>query len=152
MTSHVCVLDVQRNKGEHVSDWNTNIIAEFRENDGKVGGMFEGAPLLVLHTTGAKSGEERLAPLMYRSEGDRVFVFASKAGAHSHPDWYYNLTANPEVTVEIGGDTKQATAVELDRADRDEIFARQAVDRPQFGEYQEGTDRVIPVVELLITN
>lgn len=152
MPPHLCGLDFQRTKGEHVSDWNTNIIAEFRENDGKVGGMFEGAPLLILHTTGAKSGEERLAPLMYRSEGDRVFVFASKAGAHSHPDWYYNLAANPEVTVEIGGDTKQATAVELGRADRDEIFARQAVDRPQFGKYQEGTDRVIPVVELLLAD
>jgi deazaflavin-dependent oxidoreductase (nitroreductase family) len=131
-----------------MSDWNAGIIDEFRANDGKVGGMFEGAPLLILHTTGAKSGLAREMPLMYLDYNDRMFVFASKAGAHSHPDWYYNAKANPTVEIEIGTDKVMKTAVEVDAAERDTIYAEQAGRYPQFGEYAQGTDRVIPVIEL----
>ncbi len=131
-----------------MSDWNAGIIDEFRANDGKVGGMFESAPLLILHTTGAKSGLAREMPLMYLGYNDRMFVFASKAGAHSHPDWYYNAKANPTVEIEIGTDKVMKTAVEVDAAERDTIYAEQAGRYPQFGEYAQGTDRVIPVIEL----
>ena len=132
-----------------MNDFNAQIIEEFRSNEGKVGGMFEGAPLLILHTTGARSGAERLAPLMYLPYEDRMFVFASKAGAESHPDWYHNVKANPSVTIELGTDTYGKTAVELDRSERDRIYAEQAARYEQFGQYEAGTDRVIPVVELL---
>jgi deazaflavin-dependent oxidoreductase (nitroreductase family) len=131
-----------------MSDWNTGIIEEFRANDGQVGGMFEGAPLLILHTTGAKSGQPREIPLMYLNYDDRMFVFASKAGAHSHPDWYYNAIANPGVKVEIGTDKVDKTAVELDQSERGMIYAEQTSRYPQFGEYAAGTDRTIPVIEL----
>lgn len=132
-----------------MSDWNAAIIEEFRANDGKVGGGFEGAPLLILHTTGAKTGLERLAPLRYRREDDRLFVFGSRAGAPVHPDWYHNLVANPEVTAEIGTEELAFTAVEVTGPERDEIYARQATEAPVFGRYQEATDRIIPVIELL---
>ena len=131
-----------------MSDWNAGIIEEFRANDGKVGGMFEGAPLLILHTTGAKSGLPREIPLMYLDYDDKLFVFASKAGAHSHPDWYYNAKTNPSVAIEIGTDRVDKTAVEVNAADRDVIYAEQAGRFPQFAEYASGTDRVIPVIEL----
>jgi deazaflavin-dependent oxidoreductase (nitroreductase family) len=131
-----------------MSDWSAGIIDEFRANEGRVGGMFEGAPLLILHTTGAKSGQPREMPLMYLDYNDRLFVFASKAGAHSHPDWYYNAKANPGVEIEIGTDRVTKTAVELDSAERDIIYAEQAGRFPQFGEYAAGTDRTIPVLEL----
>ena len=131
-----------------MSDWNANIIEEFRANDGKAGGMFEGAPLLILHTTGAKSGARREHPLMYLSHEDRLFVFASKAGADSNPDWYYNAKANPSVNVEIGTDRIDKTAVKLSLDERETIFAEQASRFPQFAEYAAGTDRLIPVIEL----
>ena len=131
-----------------MSDWNAGIIEEFRANEGRVGGMFEGAPLLILHTTGAKSGQPREMPLMYLDYDDRLFVFASKAGAHSHPDWYYNAKANPGVEIEIGTDTVTKTAVEVDLAERETIYAEQASRYPQFAEYAAGTDRTIPVIEL----
>jgi deazaflavin-dependent oxidoreductase (nitroreductase family) len=131
-----------------MSDWNTGIIEEFRANDGKVGGMFEGAPLLILHTTGAKSGLPRELPLMYLDYNDRLFVFASKEGAHAHPDWYYNAKANPAVEIEIGTERVQKTTVELDPVERDAIYAEQTSRYPQFGEYETRTDRVIPVIEL----
>ena len=131
-----------------MSEWNAGIIDEFRANEGKVGGMFEGAPLLILHTTGAKSGAKRESPLMYLSQDDRLFVFASKAGAHSHHDWYYNVKADPSVTVEIGTDRIDKTAVEVGSAERDTVYAEQASRFPQFGEYAAGTDRTIPVIEL----
>src|SRR5215469_18297866 len=92
------------------NDWNAKIIAEFRANGGKVGGAFEGAPLLLLHTTGAKTGQERVNPVMYRQVGGNYAVFASKAGAPTHPDWYHNLVANPAVTAEIGTQTVDLTA------------------------------------------
>ena len=131
-----------------MSDWNVGVVDEFRANEGRVGGMFEGAPLLILHTIGARSGLDRETPLMYLSLNERLYVFASKAGADTHPDWYHNAKANPSVSIEIGTNTIAKTAVELDRADRDTIFSEQASRFPQFDEYAAGTDRVIPVIEL----
>lgn len=131
-----------------MSDWNTGIIDEFRANDGKVGGMFEGAPLLILHTTGARSGTHRETPLMYLNRDERLFVFASKAGADSHPDWYHNLKAHPSVSIELGTDRIDKTATEVDRDERDTIFAEQASRFPQFADYAAGTERIIPVIEL----
>lgn len=130
------------------NDWNTKIVEEFRANAGKVGGQFEGAPLLLLTTTGAKSGQKRVNPMMYLAEGDRIYVFASKAGAPSNPDWYHNLVAHPEVTAEVGADTIQATATVVKGSERDRIYAEQASRYPGFAEYQANTDRVIPVVAL----
>ncbi len=132
-----------------MSDWNAGIVEEFRANHGRVGGMFEGAPMLLLTHRGAKSGIERTNPLMYREEDGRIFVFASKGGHSADPHWYLNITASPEVTVEIGDESMPARAVEITGAERDEIYARQVLDRPQFGEYQRGTTRTIPVVELI---
>ena len=133
-----------------MSDWNANVIEEFRANDGKVGGWFDDKLVLILHTTGARSGLERLTPLVYRREGDRVFIFASKGGRHSHPDWYHNLKANPTVSVEIGAGASSATAGEIVGNERDTIYARQAAAIENFAEYQAGTDRTIPVIQLII--
>lgn len=132
-----------------MNDRNAAIIDEFRANGGKVGGSFEGAPVLLLHTTGAKSGSERVNPMMYLEESGRIFVFASKAGADTHPDWYHNLRANPEVSVELGTQHVEATAVVLDGEHRDRIYAEQVARFPGFGDYQNKTTRVIPVVELV---
>jgi len=129
--------------------WNRQIIEEFRANQGAVGGQFEGAPILLLHTIGARSGQERVNPMMYLDLDGHRYVFASKAGADSHPDWYYNLVANPTVTVEVGTETYQATAVVVSGAERDRIYAEQARRFPGFAEYQAKTTRVIPVVELV---
>ncbi len=131
------------------NDWNTKVIEEFRANGGKVGGQFEGAPLLLLHTTGAKSGLERVSPMMYRQEDGRLFVFASKAGADTDPDWYRNLQKTPVVTVELGTETFGATASTLPEDERARVYANQAAVFPGFGEYQAKTTRVIPVVELI---
>lgn len=128
--------------------WNRNVIEQFRANGGRVHGDFEGAPLLLLHTRGAKSNAERINPVMYLRDGDRLFVFASKAGADTHPDWYYNLLANPDVTVELGEDTFAATATVVEEPERERIYERQAELMPNFREYQEKTSRIIPVVEL----
>jgi deazaflavin-dependent oxidoreductase (nitroreductase family) len=129
-------------------DWNQKVIDEFRANEGKVGGQFEGAPVLLLTTTGAKSGRRHTTPTMYQAGDDTLYVFASKAGAPTHPDWYHNLVANPTVTVEVGTDTYEATAVPVSGADRDRVYAEQVARYPGFGEYQEKTTRVIPVVAL----
>ena len=131
-----------------MSDWNTKIIEEFRANDGKVGGNFEGAPLLLLHTTGAKSVQERVHPVMYLPAGDRYAVFASYAGAPTNPAWFHNLIANPEVTVEVGSETFSARATVAERAERDKLYRQQAELYPGFAEYEAKTDRVIPVVLL----
>jgi deazaflavin-dependent oxidoreductase (nitroreductase family) len=133
---------------DNVNDWNAKIIAEFRANAGKVGGQFEGAPMVLLTTTGAKSGQPRTSPLVYLPDGERVVVFASKAGAPTNPDWYHNLVANPEVTVEVGADAYQARAVEITGAERDELFARQVERMPGFQSYADSTTRVIPVIAL----
>ncbi len=112
------------------------------------GGDFAGAPLLLLHTQGAKTNAERVNPVMYLEHGGRLFVFASKAGSDTNPDWYRNLVANPEVTVELNDDTFAANAIVLQGEERDSIYPIQAERMPQFAEYQEKTTSVIPVVEL----
>ena len=132
-----------------MNDWNARIIEEFRANDGKVGGQFEGAPMALLHTTGAKSGAERVNPMMYLEDGGRIFVFASKAGADTNPDWYRNLVANNKVTVEIGSESYAAIATQLEGTERERVYAVQASRYPGFAEYQAKTTRVIPVVELV---
>jgi deazaflavin-dependent oxidoreductase (nitroreductase family) len=131
-----------------MNDWNRQTVEEFRANKGQVGGMWEGRPLLLLTTTGAKSGQRRTNPTMYLREGDRLFVFASKGGVPTNPDWYHNLLAHPEVTVEIGDQTYQANAKPVTGAERDQIYARWEEQYPQFREYQEKTSRIIPVIEL----
>ena len=129
-------------------DFNAQIIKEFRENHGKVGGGFEGAPMLLLTTVGAKSGATRVNPMMYLADGERRYVFASKAGAPTNPDWYYNLLAHPEVSIEVGDQRVDVLATPVTGADRDRIYAQQATLYPGFAEYEEKTDRVIPVVAL----
>lgn len=131
-----------------VNDWNAKIIDEFRSNEGRVGGPFEGAPVLLLSTTGAKSGQTRVNPMMYLVAGGTTYVFASKAGQPTNPDWYHNLVANPGVTVEVGAETFKATARVATGEERDRIYAQQAELYPGFAEYQEKTSRVIPVVAL----
>ena len=131
-----------------MSDWNNQTIEEFRANEGKVGGALDGAQLLLLHTTGARTGHERVNPLMYLDLDGHRYVFASKGGADTAPDWYHNLVANPAATVEVGTEKYEATAKPLAGPERDRIYAEQARRTPQFGEYQEKTKRVIPVVEL----
>ncbi|MDO9454640.1 nitroreductase family deazaflavin-dependent oxidoreductase [Nocardioides sp.] len=131
-----------------MSDFNEQVKAEFRANHGKVGGPFEGAPLLILHTTGARSGAEREHPMMYRADGERWLVFASKAGAPDNPAWFHNLKAHPEASIEVGDDTIDVVAEELTGDERTERYAEQAADYPGFADYQTKTDRVIPVVAL----
>jgi len=130
------------------NDWNTKIIQEFRANGGKVGGQFEGAPVLLLHTFGAKTGQERVNPMMYRRVGDSYAVFASKAGAPTNPDWYHNLVANPAVKAEIGTQTLDLTARVTDSAEREPIWTAQKTDYPGFADYEKKTTRQIPVVIL----
>lgn len=133
-------------------DFNTKVIAEFRENDGKVGGMFQGMPMVLVHHTGAKSGTARVTPLVRLDDDGRTFVFASKGGADENPAWFHNLVANPKTTIEIGAETFEVTARVLTGAERDEIYAKQSAVQPQFAEYQTKTTRVIPVVELQRAN
>lgn len=129
-------------------DWNRQTIEAFRAHQGKVGGVWEGRPLLLLTTTGAKSGQRRTNPMMYMREGGRLFVFASKGGAPTNPDWYHNLLAHPEVTVEIGDQTYEATAKPVTGEEHDTIYTKWAGMYPQFREYQEKTSRTIPVIDL----
>ena len=131
-----------------MSDYNTQIIEEFRANAGKVGGRWEGRDLLLLTTTGRKSGRSHTTPMVFTRDGDRLLVYASKAGAPTHPDWYLNLVADPKVVVEAGDDRYDAIAAPLEGDERDRAFAAQAAVNPTFAEYQEKTDRVIPVVAL----
>ncbi|WP_193609596.1 nitroreductase family deazaflavin-dependent oxidoreductase [Nocardioides lijunqiniae] len=132
-----------------MSDFNDQVIAEFRANHGQVGGPFEGAPLLLLHSTGARSGQERVSPMMYLSEGERYVVFASKAGADDNPDWYHNLKAHPDARIEVGDDEVAVRAVEVTGVERDRLYAQQAELFPGFKEYEAKTSRVIPVVALV---
>ncbi|MFI6148633.1 nitroreductase family deazaflavin-dependent oxidoreductase [Streptomyces sp. NPDC051109] len=134
-------------------DRNAKVIAEFRANEGRVGGVFEGAPLVLVHHRGRKSGQEYVSPMMYLphdSAPDIVYVFASKGGAPTNPEWYRNLTAAGEGTVERGTETYQVTVRELNGSERDSVFAEQARRYPGFAEYARQTDgiRVIPVLEL----
>ena len=130
------------------NDWNSKIIEEFHANGGKVGGPFEGAPLLLLTTTGAKSGQRRTTPLVYMPDGDRMIIFASKAGAPTNPDWYHNLVAHPQVTVEVGTETFEVKSVVITGEERDRLYAQQAARNPGFAEYETKTTRLIPVIAL----
>jgi deazaflavin-dependent oxidoreductase (nitroreductase family) len=131
-----------------MNDWNQRIIDEFRTNEGRVGGNFEGAPLLLLHHLGRKSGTERVSPMMYQPVGDDLAVFASKAGADTHPDWYLNLLAHPDVEVEVGTDRVAVRARDLPAEERDPIWEKQKQDYPGFADYESKTSRTIPVVLL----
>jgi deazaflavin-dependent oxidoreductase (nitroreductase family) len=128
-------------------DFNAKIIEEFRANEGKVGGPFEGANMVLITTTGAKSGNQRTNPLVYLPDGERIVIIASNGGADNHPAWFYNVKANPEITVEVGTDKYDATTVPLESGtERDELFARMVAVAPGFAEYEQKTKRVIPVV------
>jgi deazaflavin-dependent oxidoreductase (nitroreductase family) len=131
-----------------MDDFNRGIIEEFRANHGKVGGQFDGAPMVLLTTTGAKSGQKRVNPLAALPEDGTLYVFASKGGAPTDPDWYRNLVAHPDVEVEYGDERFDAVAHVVTGAERDRIFARQKELMPGFADYEKGTSRVIPVVEL----
>jgi len=131
-----------------MSNWNDKIIAEFRENGGKVGGRFANAPVVLVTTKGARSGKLRTNPLVCLPDGDRLVVFASFGGAPRHPDWFHNLKANPEVTVEFGSETWKARAVIAQGAEHDRLYAEQARRFPMFADYQKKTTRQIPVVIL----
>jgi deazaflavin-dependent oxidoreductase (nitroreductase family) len=124
------------------------VIEQFRANDGRVGGPFEGRALLLITTTGARSGRRRTTPLVYLRDGDRTLVVGSKGGAPTHPDWYHNLLAHPGVTVELGGETYEAEAKVITGPERDRLYARLVEQMPFFGDYQARTERVIPVIEL----
>ncbi len=130
------------------NDWNTKIVNEFRANGGKVGGPFEGAPMLILHTKGSKSGEERVHPLMYQAVGGKYAIFASKGGAPTNPAWYHNLKANSDATIEIGTETKHVTAHEVTGDEREPIWETQKERYPGFADYELKTSRTIPVLIL----
>ncbi|HET6690850.1 MAG TPA: nitroreductase/quinone reductase family protein [Miltoncostaeaceae bacterium] len=127
--------------------WNAAVIDEFRANGGRVE-EFADRPLVILHTTGAKSGEERLNPLMHLVEDGGIVVFASRAGEDKHPDWYHNVRADPQVEVELGDRTVRARAVEVTGEERDRLYAEMKAKYPQFADYEAATSRVIPVVRL----
>ncbi len=133
---------------DEASDFNSRIIDEFRANEGKVGPPFEGAPLLLLHSTGAKSGKERVSPMVFQKVDGGYAVFASKAGAPTNPDWYHNLTANPEASLELGTETVEVTAREVTGDDRHPIWDAQKEAMPGFADYETKTDRTIPVLVL----
>jgi deazaflavin-dependent oxidoreductase (nitroreductase family) len=133
-------------------DFNRGIIEEFRANHGKVGGGFDGASLVLLTTTGAKTGTQRVNPLATLAQNDTLYVFASKGGAPTDPDWYRNLVAHPDVEVEYGDEKFAAAARVVTGAERDRIFAVQKERMPGFADYEKGTSRVIPVVELRRAN
>ena len=134
---------------DDINEWNRQIITEFRSNGGVCGGPFEGTPLLILHSTGAKSGQERLNPLVYQRVGDAWAIFGSKAGAPSHPDWYHNVIANPEASIEVGTDSVDVRARVADGDERETIWSAQKSAAPQFAEYEQKADgRRIPVVVL----
>jgi deazaflavin-dependent oxidoreductase (nitroreductase family) len=130
-------------------DFNAPVIEEFRANGGVVGGMFEGMPMLLLHHKGAKTGTDRVNPLAYQVDGDRYVVFASKAGAPTHPAWYLNLVANPDTSIELGAETFDVLATEAPEDERARIWNKQKEVMPQFAEYEQTAGgRVIPVIIL----
>ncbi len=131
------------------NNWNQGIIDEFRANNGKVGGRFEGKTLLLLHTTGAKSHKPHINPAAYVKDGDRYVVIASMGGAPTNPDWYYNIVANPTVTVEVGTEEFQAEAkVIKDEPERPRLYNKMTEMMPAFNDYRQKTSRVIPVITL----
>ena len=129
-------------------DWNRRIIEEFRANGGRVGGPFEGAPMILIHHRGARSGTERVSPLMYQPVDTGYAIFASKAGAPTNPDWYHNLLANPEISAEVGTGTVRVRARVAHGEERGRIWDKQKRDYPNFAEYERSTSREIPVVIL----
>jgi deazaflavin-dependent oxidoreductase (nitroreductase family) len=129
-------------------DFNSKIIEEFRANGGRLGGQFEGAPMLLLHHTGAKSGRQRVNPVMFQSVGDDMAIFASKGGGPTNPDWYHNLLAHPDTSVEVGADTVAVKARVADDAERTRIWEKQKKEYPGFADYEAKTSRTIPVVIL----
>ena len=131
-----------------MADGNQAIIDEFRANEGRVGGRFEGVPLLLLHHTGARSGTERVNPVAYQELENGYAIFASKGGAPTNPDWYHNLVANPGATVEVGTETVPVTARVAEDEERERIWEQQKASHPQFAEYERNTTRTIPVVVL----
>jgi deazaflavin-dependent oxidoreductase (nitroreductase family) len=132
-----------------MADFNAQVIEEFRANDGRVGGMFEGAPMILLTHTGRKSGNRYTTPLVHSRDGDDYVVIASKGGADTHPEWYRNIQANPQVRVEVGNDAFDAVArIHADGEERERLYRAQAELMPNFKEYEQNTDRVIPVVVL----
>ena len=130
------------------NDFNRQIIEEFRANAGVVGGPFEGAPMLILHTTGAKSGLPRETPLVFQAVGDGYAIFGSKGGATTAPDWYHNLVANPAASIEVGSETFDVTVRILEGAEREEVWERQKALMSNFAEYEKTANRTIPVVVL----
>jgi deazaflavin-dependent oxidoreductase (nitroreductase family) len=138
----------ENEKSADYNEFNRQLIEEYRANGGKVTGIFAGAPLLLLTTTGARSGQPRVAPLAYTMDNGRWVVIASKGGAPTHPDWYHNLRANPEVTVEVGTETFPARATVVEGSERQRLFDQMAVQMPGFGEYQRNTTRKLPVIVL----
>jgi len=134
------------------NDWNKGIIDEFRANAGKVGGPFAGATLLLLHTTGAKSGKPHVNPVAYVRDGDRLVIIASKGGAPTHPDWYYNVVAHPLVTVEVGAEQFKARAAVAMEPERARLYAKMVAIMPGFADYERKTTRVIPVIILSPAN
>ena len=131
-----------------VNNWNKKVIEEFRANEGRVGGNFEGKTLLLLHTMGAKSQQERINPVACIKDGDRLAVIASKGGAPTHPDWYYNIVANPQVTVEVGVENFQALASIAEEPERTRLYNQMVEVMPGFDDYRRNTTRVIPVIVL----
>jgi deazaflavin-dependent oxidoreductase (nitroreductase family) len=131
-----------------MKEFNDNLIAEYRTNGGKVGGMFENSPLLLLTTTGAKSGRAHTTPVVYTTDGDRLVIIASKAGAPTNPAWYHNLVAHPTATVELGTEKFDVEAEVTKGKERDRLYGHQAEEMPNFAEYQAKTTRVIPVIAL----
>src|SRR3989440_13086914 len=129
-----------------MSDWNAGVIQEFRKNRGKVGCNFDGAPILLINHTGARTRKTRINPVMYLKNCNRYLVFASKGGADTHPDWYHNLKAHPDVQIEVGNETIDVRAEEITGAERDRLYKKQASLYPQFAQYQQKTKRIIPVI------
>jgi deazaflavin-dependent oxidoreductase (nitroreductase family) len=140
---------MSENSNARPANFNQDIIDQFRANNGTmVEGIFKGAPLLLLHTTGARSGQSRVNPLAYTRDGDRYVIIASKGGAPTSPDWFHNVVANPEVTIEVGPERFSARARVAEDPERDRLYAAQAALMPGFAEYEKKTTRRIPVVVL----
>ncbi len=131
-----------------VNQFNLDLIEEFRANGGKVTGRFEGRPLLLLTTTGAKSGQPRTMPLVYTTDGDKLVIIASKGGSDANPDWYHNLVANPEATVELPGETFRVRARQTEEEERRRLYDAQAAQMPAFADYEKKTTREIPLFVL----
>jgi deazaflavin-dependent oxidoreductase (nitroreductase family) len=130
------------------AEFNAHVIEEFRANEGRVGGTFEGMPLLLLHHTGARTGQSRINPVAYLGDGERYVLIASKGGAPTHPAWYHNLKTHPQTKIEVGPDTIDVVASEATGDERERLFRTQAERFPQFAEYEQQTARTIPVIVL----